>query len=102
MNQSANITIRLARDQDFNALWPILREVIRAGDTYAYDPGLSRGAVFDLWMTTPRATYVAESGGQILGTYYIKTNQQGGGAHVCNCGYMVAPEARGQGRPEEW
>lgn len=97
MTQSTNVTIRHARDEDFDALWPILREVIRAGDTYAYDPGLSHDAVFDLWMKVPRATYVAEVGGEVLGTYYIKTNQQGGGAHVCNCGYMVARAARGQG-----
>jgi len=92
-----DLNIRLARDEDFAALWPILRAVIRAGDTYAIEPGLSRDAVFDLWMRAPRATYVAERGGIVLGTYYIKTNQPGGGAHVCNCGYMVAPVARGQG-----
>ncbi len=97
MNDRANITIRFARDEDFEALWPILRGVIRAGDTYAYDPDMSCDAAFDLWMKAPRATYVAMIGGKILGTYYIKTNQQGGGAHVCNCGYMVAPSGRGQG-----
>ena len=99
MTGSKNINIRLARDEDFEALWPILREVIRAGDTYAIDPQISREGAHDLWMSAPRATYVAESGagGEVLGTYYIKTNHPGGGAHVCNCGYMVADSARGQG-----
>ncbi|MDT8329140.1 MAG: GNAT family N-acetyltransferase [Roseovarius sp.] len=97
MPDQTDITTRLARDEDFDALWPILRGVIRAGDTYAIDSGLTREAVFDLWMRTPRATYVAEVDNEIIGTYYIKTNQQGGGAHVCNCGYMVAPGARGRG-----
>ncbi len=92
-----SIRMRLARDGDFDALWPILRDVIRAGETYAIDPGLSRGRVQELWMRTPRATFVAETPEGIVGTYYIKTNQQGGGAHVCNCGYMVARAARGQG-----
>ena len=91
------LTIRPVRVDDFDALWPILRDVIRAGETYALDPDMPREAVFDLWMRSPRATYLAERGGAILGTYYIKTNQRGGGAHVCNCGYMVAPAARGQG-----
>lgn len=97
MSGSDDIHIRLARDEDFDALWPILREVIRAGDTYAIDPKISREGAFELWMTAPRATYVAEADGQLLGTYYIKTNHAGGGAHVCNCGYMVAAAARGQG-----
>lgn len=97
MDTGAQITIRYAREGDFAALWPILRAVIRAGDTYTIEPGLTREAVRDLWMQAPRATYVAEIAGERLGTYYIKTNQPGGGAHVCNCGYMVAAAARGRG-----
>ncbi len=48
-------------------------------------------------MQLPRKTYVAEEKGQILGTYYIKTNRAGPGRHVCNCGYMVSSKARGKG-----
>ena len=31
----------------------------------------------------------------VCGSYYLKPNQQGGGAHVANAGYMVSPVARG-------
>ena len=48
-------------------------------------------------MEAPRETWVAVDEGQVVGTYYIKANQAGGGAHVCNCGYMVAEAAQGQG-----
>ena len=48
-------------------------------------------------MDYPRKTYVVEEGGEILGTYFIKTNHEGPGAHVCNCGYMVSSNARGKG-----
>jgi ribosomal protein S18 acetylase RimI-like enzyme len=48
-------------------------------------------------MEIPRATFVAEENGKLLGTYYIKSNQPGGGEHVCNCGYMVSSAARGRG-----
>lgn len=92
-----NFNIRLARDEDFDAIWPILRDVIRAGTTYAIDPRISREGAFELWMSAPRATYLVEGDGTVLGTYYIKTNQAGGGAHVCNCGYIVDEAARGQG-----
>jgi ribosomal protein S18 acetylase RimI-like enzyme len=97
METGPEITIRYARDSDFTALWPILRGVIRAGETYAIEPSLTREAVRALWMQAPRATYVAEIAGETVGTYTIKTNQPGGGAHVCNCGYMVAEAARGRG-----
>jgi len=32
-----------------------------------------------------------------VGTYYLKANQQGGGAHVANCGFMTAAAASGRG-----
>ena len=35
--------------------------------------------------------------GVALGSYYIRPNQAGGGAHVCNCGFVTALAARGQG-----
>jgi len=91
------LILRPVRDADRDALWPILRDVIRPGDTYAIDPDISREDMLHLWCDMPAASYVAERDGDILGTYYIKTNQQGGGAHVCNCGYITAPAAQGQG-----
>ncbi len=89
--------IRRAEAADYDAIWPLLRDVFRAGDTYAVDPHISKDDARAYWMAQPAATYVAEGQEGILGTYYIKTNQPGGGAHICNCGYIVAPMARGQG-----
>lgn len=91
------ITIRQAVADDFDTLWPVLRDVFRAGTTYAVDPAISRDAAFAYWMRQPAATYVALLDDVIVGTYYIRTNQPGGGAHICNCGYIVSPAARGQG-----
>ncbi len=93
----SEIRIRPVEDADRAALWPILRDVMRAGDTYAIDPGISREDLLAYWCDAPRASFVAEAAGEILGTYYIKTNQAGGGSHVCNCGYVTAPAARGRG-----
>ncbi len=89
--------IRKARDGDFDAIWPLLRDVFRAGDTYAVDPQISKADAKIYWMTSAAATYVAETEQGLAGTYYIRTNQPGGGAHICNCGYIVSPDARGQG-----
>jgi ribosomal protein S18 acetylase RimI-like enzyme len=49
------------------------------------------------WFQSGNEVFVAESGGTIIGTYMMRANQQGGGSHVANCGYMTAPAARGQG-----
>lgn len=89
--------IRTAERHDFDAIWPIFHEIAAAGETYAYPRDTSRAEAERLWLDVPRRTFVVERGGQLLGTYYIKTNQPGPGSHVCNCGYMVSPAARGQG-----
>ncbi|CAP57585.1 GNAT family N-acetyltransferase [Gluconacetobacter diazotrophicus] len=91
------LQIRLMTASDFDAVWPILRGVVQARETYAWDPEMDRAEGWRLWAALPRATYVAERDGVILGSYYIKLNAGGPGDHVCNAGYIVAPEARGQG-----
>ena len=93
--KGTKITVRPAARDDHAAIWSILRPVFRAGDTYTIDPDIPKQDAIAYW--TQARCYVAEADGAVLGTYYLKTNQQGGGAHVCNCGYATAPEARGKG-----
>ncbi len=89
--------IQEATSSDFEEVWPIFREIASAGDTYAYPRNTSREEAERLWIHVPRRTFVVEIDGRIVGTYYIKTNQDGPGNHVCNCGYMVSSSARGKG-----
>jgi ribosomal protein S18 acetylase RimI-like enzyme len=89
--------IRLARHGDRDPIWRILRPTIRAGETYAMPSNLSEADAIAYWMGPDRETFVAEEDGLILGTYYLRPNQLGGGAHVANCGYMTAAEATGRG-----
>lgn len=84
-------------DATFDAFWPTFRDIVRAGETYAFDPDLDRDAAHRLWCEVPEATWVARDGDVLLGSYYLKANAAGPGGHVCNCGYMVAPAARGRG-----
>ena len=93
--------IRDFQEKDWAELWPLLREVFREGETYAVDPGIEERRAFELWIQRPTETHVAELEGAVAGTYYIKPNQSGGGAHVCNCGYIVSPATRGRGLASE-
>jgi len=92
-----NFFIREAHDSDWDDIWPIFHEIVSAGETYAYDPATGKEDGFELWLKKPFKTYVVEQNGVIVGTYFLTPNQPGLGAHVCNCGYMVAEQARGQG-----
>lgn len=94
---SDELIIRPIEAADFDQVWPIIEGVVQAQETYAFDPSMNRDMAWKLWVELPRATFVAEEAGQILGTYYIKANAAGPGDHVCNCGYMTAPAARGRG-----
>jgi L-amino acid N-acyltransferase YncA len=89
--------IRAAADADHDAIWNIFHKVVAAGDTYALDPGMSRKEALGYWFGANTQTYVAESGECIVGTYILRPNQSGGGSHVANAAFMVAPETRGEG-----
>ena len=91
------ILIRPATPADEDAVWRILEPVIREGETYSLDRNMTQTEALAYWMNPAGWCFVAEVDGAILGTYYLRRNQAGGGSHVANCGYMVAPEARGQG-----
>jgi L-amino acid N-acyltransferase YncA len=95
-NPMDEMTIRPAMERDRHAIWLILEPTIRAGETYPLPRDMDRGAALDYWFTAGHHVFVADDGG-ILGTYYLRANQRGAGSHVANCGYMVAPEARGRG-----
>ncbi len=90
-------TIRPAAPADHTAIWTILGPVFRAGDTYSIDPDITQADALAYWCGPTHQTFVAEAEGMVLGTYYLRRNQGGGGGHVCNCGYMTAPAAQGRG-----
>jgi len=91
------IDIRQFKAGDWKQIWPIIEKIFRAGETYPQPPDTSEDEARRAWTDLPTATYVILDDGRIVGTYYIKPNQPGLGAHVCNCGYMVAEDAWGRG-----
>jgi len=90
-----NIRPALASDSD--ALWSILEPVIRAGETYTLPRDMDRPSALAYWLSPSHTVFVAEEANEILGTYYIRTNRQGGGSHVANCGYITLTSATGRG-----
>ena len=113
--------IRAATDADRDAAWNIFHEIIAAGDTYAFDPQMSREEALAYWFRADTLTFVAEDDREsigeadsflrtampsptgemkkrvIVGTYILRPNQAGGGSHLANAAFMVAPDAQGSG-----
>jgi GNAT superfamily N-acetyltransferase len=89
--------IRPAEPRDEGAIWSIIGPIIRAGETYALPPALARTDALAYWQARGHEVFVAEEDGRVVGTYYMRANQRGGGSHVANCGYMTALDATGKG-----
>jgi ribosomal protein S18 acetylase RimI-like enzyme len=93
----AGLIIRPAAAGDADALAALLLPVFRAGETYTFDRDIRADEAVALWTAPEKTVFVAEDAGRALGSYYIRPNQGGGGAHVCNCGFVTAADAQGRG-----
>jgi ribosomal protein S18 acetylase RimI-like enzyme len=97
--------IRPAGAGDDDAIWAILEPVLRDGEAYALPCDWSRAEALAFWRGGDHTVFVAqmppEAGSRaapcVVGTYYLRPNQKGGGGHVANCGYATLAAARKQG-----
>ena len=86
-----------SQSSDADPIWAILEPTIRAGETYTLPQDLPRKEALDYWFAAQHEVFVTEENAQIVGTYFLQANQQGGGSHVANCGYVTAPWATRRG-----
>jgi len=91
------LQIRAAADSDRDAIWDIFHDVVATGDTYVFDPNTSREEALAYWFRDDTHTYVAEQNGEVVGSYVLRPNRPGLGAHVSNASFIVAKSARGLG-----
>ena len=91
------MTIISATSAHSDEIWEIFREVVQSGDTYVFDPDISREDALRYWLNPDHHVFVAVDNGDVLGTYLLRKNQPGRGSHVANASYMVSPKARGKG-----
>jgi GNAT superfamily N-acetyltransferase len=92
-----SLQIRRARKEDRDAIWQIFHAVVAGGDTYVFNPNISRRKALAYWLSPKTRCYVALSDQGIVGSYILKANQPELGSHVANAGFMVSPSARGRG-----
>ena len=91
------IEIRRAKQADNDQIWAIIQPIIQQGDTYAFAPDASREDILKYWCGRDKHTYIAVIKGEIVGTFILKDNQTGLGAHIANASYMVSMEKFGLG-----
>jgi ribosomal protein S18 acetylase RimI-like enzyme len=91
------LNVREARPRDAEAAWSILAPVIRTGETYSLPRNTSREEALAYWFADGHEVFVADEVGEVVGTYFLRANQGGGGSHVANCGYVTAAGSSGRG-----
>jgi GNAT superfamily N-acetyltransferase len=92
------LEIREAAADDWEAIQPFFREIVAAGETYAYDPDLTDDQARELWMVgPPGATFVAVEDGRVVGSANAYPNRPGPGSHVASASFMVEPASAGRG-----
>jgi GNAT superfamily N-acetyltransferase len=90
-------TIRNASAYDHDAIWNIFHAVVAPGDTYFFDPTISRDEALAYWFAPANRCFIAEIDEKLVGTYILKPNHAALGSHVANAAFMVAPDARRAG-----
>jgi GNAT superfamily N-acetyltransferase len=93
------VTIRDARAEDWDAIWPFFERIVAAGETYAYDRDMSEPEARRLWMIGPpgRTVVATDPGGAVIGTANMYANRGGPGSHVASASFMVDPARSGHG-----
>jgi L-amino acid N-acyltransferase YncA len=91
--------IRTATPEDWPAIWPFLRRIVAAGDTYTYPRDLEEHRARDIWMPEPpsRTVVATDPDGTVLGSAKMNANHMGPASHIAGASFMVAPEHAGRG-----
>ncbi|HCA87082.1 MAG TPA: GNAT family N-acetyltransferase [Streptomyces sp.] len=91
--------IREATPADWPVIWPFLRGIVAAGETYTWPRDIGEDRARDMWMlTAPSRTVVAvDEAGTVLGTAKMNPNHMGPGAHIASASFMVDPAHAGRG-----
>ena len=92
-----SLLIRAASAADRAAIWAILEPIIRDGETYALPRDMGEADAIAYWTGPGLQVFVAETDGVVVGTYFLRGNQLGGGDHVANAAYATDPAQRGRG-----
>jgi len=91
------VTIRPATEADWPAIWPFWREIVEAGETYAYPLGATSEQARGWWFDGSHVVVLTGDEGDVLGSAKMGPNRPGRGSHVGTASFMVAAAARGRG-----
>jgi L-amino acid N-acyltransferase YncA len=95
----AGMLIRDATADDWPSIWPFLRRIVVAGDTYTWDPDVTEDQARAMWLLQPpgRTVVAVDTDGTVLGSAKLNPNHMGPAAHIASASFMVDPDHAGRG-----
>ena len=91
------MTIRPATEADWPAIWPFWRDIVEAGETYAYPLGATSEQARGWWFDGSHVVVLVDDAGAVLGSAKMGPNRPSRGSHVGTGSFMVDAAARGRG-----
>ncbi|MBC6461710.1 GNAT family N-acetyltransferase [Actinomadura sp. HBU206391] len=91
--------IRDATTDDWPAMWPFMRRIVAAGETFSWDRDVGEEQAREMWFPAPpgRTVVAVDSGGTVLGTANSVRNHGGPAGHIASASFMVDPDHQGRG-----
>ncbi len=91
--------IRDAAPDDWPAIWPFMRRIVAAGETFSWDRDVDEDQACAMWFPPPPGrTFVAvDTDGVVVGTANSGPNHAGPASHVATASFMVDPDRAGRG-----
>jgi GNAT superfamily N-acetyltransferase len=91
--------IREAAPGDWHDMWPFVRLIAAAGETFCWDHDIAEEQARARWFPEPpgRSVVCVDADGIVLGAAASYPNQGGPGAHVASANFMVDPDHAGRG-----
>jgi GNAT superfamily N-acetyltransferase len=90
--------IRDARPDDWAVIWPFMRRIVAAGETFSWDRDIDEETARRIWYPErPGRTFVAVDGDTVVGTAVSVANHGGPASHIASASFMVDPEHAGRG-----
>ena len=91
--------IRDAEAVDWPSIWPFLRDIVAAGDTYTWPRDVTEEQARSMWMLEPpgRTVVAVAEDGTVLGSAKLNPNHMGPASHISSASFMVDPAYSGRG-----
>ena len=90
------LKIRSFDEDDWPDFWPIFRDIVAAGETYALEATMTSGEAQEFWTGSEHVVTIRD-GSELLGSAKMGPNRPAQGSHIGTASFMVSPEARGRG-----